>query len=118
LLQVATGLFSADTDTGYFDGPLARLIAEKWMNRLTSFHEFWINVILVLVSLHVLAAIVYLVWKRQNLIGAMVTGRKRRDDVVAPETPAPVLSFASGWLALSLFIASAAIVYCIVRAGG
>ena len=30
-----------------------------------------------------LAAIVYLVWKRQNLIGAMITGRKPLDDVVA-----------------------------------
>ena len=45
--------------------------------------SFWVNVLLILVGLHVLAAIVYLVWKRQNLIGAMFTGHKPLDDVVA-----------------------------------
>ena len=40
--------------------------------------------LLVLVGVHVLAAIVYLVWKRQNLIGAMITGRKPIDDCVPP----------------------------------
>ena len=71
-----------------------------------------------MVALHVLAAIVYLVWKRQNLIGAMITGRKPLDDVVAPGKPAPKLVFAPGRLAMSLLLAAAAIVYFIVRAGG
>ena len=78
------GLFSADTDTGTVNGPLANLIADKWVDRLTHFHHFWVNVLLVLVALHVLAAVVYLVWKRQNLIGAMFTGHKPLDDVVPP----------------------------------
>ena len=58
-----------------------------------------------------LAALVYLVWKRQNLIGAMFTGHKPLDDVVEPGKPAPVLTFASGRLAVSLLIVAAAIVY-------
>ena len=118
LLQVATGFFSADTDTGMVNGPLALLAADKWVERATSFHKFWINVLLWMVALHVLAAIIYLVWKRQNLIGAMVTGRKSLDDVVEPGKPAPRLIFAPGRLALSLLLAAAAIVYFIVRAGG
>jgi cytochrome b len=118
LLQVVAGLFAADTDEGTISGPLANLIAEKWVDRATAFHHFWINVLLVLIALHVLAAVVYLVWKRQNLIGAMFTGHKRLDDVVAPGKPAPTLSFGSGWLAVSLLIMAAAIVYFIVRAGG
>jgi len=118
LLQVAAGLFSADTDTGTVTGPLALLVADKWIERATAFHKFWINVLLWMVALHVLAAIVYLVWKRQNLIGAMVSGRKRLDDVVPPGKPAPTLVFASGRLAVSLLLAAAAIVYFIVRAGG
>ena len=118
LLQVAAGLFSADTDLGTVNGPLALLVADKWIERATAFHKFWINVLLWMVALHVLAAIVYLVWKRQNLIGAMVSGRKPLDDVVPPGRPSPRLVFASGRLAVSVFIVAAALVYFIVRAGG
>ncbi len=118
LLQVVAGLFSADTDTGMVNGPLALVVADKWVEQATAFHKFWINVLLWMVALHVLAAIVYLVWKRQNLIGAMITGRKPLDDVVEPGKPVPKLVFAPGRLAVSLLLAAAAIVYFIVRAGG
>jgi len=91
LLQVAAGLFSADTDEGTISGPLANLLTDKWIERATAVHHFWINVLLLLIALHVLAALTYLVWKRQNLIAAMFTGRKRLDDVVAPGKPAPTL---------------------------
>jgi cytochrome b len=118
LLQVVAGLFAADTDLGTVSGPLANLAPDKWVDRATAFHHFWVNILLVLVALHVLAALIYLVWKRQNLIGAMFTGRKPRDDVVAPDKPEPALSFASGRLALSLLIVAAGVVYFIVRLGG
>jgi cytochrome b len=118
LAQVAAGLFSADTDMGMVNGPLSRLIADKWIDTATAFHKYWINVLLTLIGVHVLAAIVYLVWKRQNLIGAMIHGHKPIDDVVHPGQAAPNLRFASGRLAISLLIACAAIVYFIVRWGG
>jgi cytochrome b len=118
LLQVLAGLFSADTDLGTVNGPLANLIADKWVDRATDFHKFWINVLFVLVGLHVLAAILFLAWKRQNLIGAMFTGRKRLEDVVPAGAPAPKLRFASGRLAFSLLLVAAALVYFIVRLGG
>jgi len=118
LLQVVAGLFSADTDTGLVNGPLSTLVADKWIDRATSFHQYWVDILLILVGLHVFAVLVYLGLKRQNLIGPMVTGRKPVDDVVAPGKPVPVLSFASGRLAISLLIACAAVVYFIIRAGG
>src|SRR5215470_3296681 len=118
LLQVVAGLFAADTDTGLVSGPLANLAPDKWVDRATDFHKFWINILLLMVAVHVLAALTYLVWKRQNLIGAMFSGRKRRDDVVAPGKPEPALSFGSGRLALSLLVVAAALVYFIVRMGG
>jgi cytochrome b len=118
LAQVAAGLFSAGTDAATVNGPLAPLIADKWIERATAFHHLWINVLLVLVGIHVLAAIGYLVWKRQNLIGAMIHGSKPLDDCVTPGEPAPKLHFASGRLAISLLIACAAVVYFIVRLGG
>ncbi len=107
LAQVVAGLFSADTDTGTVTGPLSGLVADKWIDRFTHFHHFWVNVLLILVALHVLAALFYLVWKRRNLIGAMFTGHKPLDECVA-----------SGRLAVSLLIVAAAIVYFIVRVGG
>ncbi len=118
LAQAAAGLFSADTDMGTVNGPLANLIADKAVDKVTAFHKFWVNVLLALAALHVLAALVYLVWKRQNLIGAMLTGNKPPHIVVPPGKPAPRLAFASNRLAISLLILSAAIVYFIVRLGG
>jgi len=118
LLQVVAGLFSADTDEGTVSGPLANRVPDNWVDAATAFHHAWINVLLLLVALHVLAALTYLVWKRQNLIGAMFTGRKPLDDVVEPGKARPALTFASGRVAIVLFIACAAVVYCIVRVGG
>jgi len=117
LAQAVAGLFSADTDMGTVNGPLANSIADKWVDRLTSFHQSWVNVILCLVALHVLAALTYLVWKRQNLIGAMFTGHKPLEHVAEAGKPAPTLTFASGRLAISLLIVAAAIVYFCVRLG-
>jgi cytochrome b len=118
LAQAVAGLFAADTDMGTVNGPLTRLVSDKFIDGATAFHEFWVNVLLVLVALHVLAAIAYLVWKRQNLIGAMIHGHKPAHDVVHPGQPVPRLHFASGRLAVSLLIACAAVVYFIVRLGG
>jgi cytochrome b len=118
LAQAGTGLFSADTDTALISGPLAGKVGEAVIEKATIFHHFWINVLLVLAALHVVAVLTYLVWKRHNLVGAMLTGQKPVEDVVPPGKPAPALAFASGRLAISLLIASAAIVYFIVRVGG
>ncbi|MBS0541247.1 MAG: cytochrome b/b6 domain-containing protein, partial [Proteobacteria bacterium] len=118
LAQVSTGLFSADTDTGMVSGPLASRIADAMVDEVTAFHHYWVNVLLVLVALHVVAVLVYLVWKRHNLVGAMITGCKPVDQVVPPGAPAPRLFFASSRLAISLLMAAAALVYFIVRAGG
>ncbi|WP_020698269.1 cytochrome b/b6 domain-containing protein [Reyranella massiliensis] len=118
LAQAATGLFAADTDMGMVNGPLALKVADKWVERATDFHSFWINVLLILVGLHVLAVVFYLAWKRQNLIGAMFTGRKPADDVVEPGAAMPKLVFVSNRLAISLLLVSAALVYFIVRVGG
>ena len=115
LAQAVAGLFSADTDLGTVNGPLANMIADKWVDRLTAFHKYWVNIIIVLAALHILAALSYLVLKRQNLIGSMFHGHKPLEQVAAAGKPEPPLSFGSGRLAISLLIAAAAIVYFCVR---
>jgi cytochrome b len=74
-VQVITGLFSED-DGLFSEGPLAGMVSSGTRATLGAVHHQNARVLLVLVGLHLAAILFYLVWKRENLIGAMVTGRK------------------------------------------
>ncbi len=76
LLQAGSGLFLVQEDYG-FEGPLARHVSRAATERLATIHEANFYVIAALVALHVAAVVYYTVAKRQDLIGAMLTGRKR-----------------------------------------
>ena len=118
LVQVGSGLFTED-DLGMGDGgPLIGAASESWVKRMTSLHHWWINLIYILVALHVLAAVLYLIVKKQDLIVPMITGRKKRNDVVAPGEPSPPLHFTANPLALGCLLVSAAIVFAIMRIWG
>jgi cytochrome b len=112
LVQAVSGLFTTDDIVN--DGPLVAKATESWVKSMSSLHRLGIYVLYVLVGLHVLAAVLYLVVKKQNLIGAMVTGRKKHGDVVPPGAPAPTLRFASNILAAACLAVSAAVVYAVV----
>lgn len=75
LLQATTGLFSSDSIST--DGPLVRFISEDWVSRATWLHHKLQWAIYGLVALHVAAVLVYLLVKKDNLIGPMLTGWKR-----------------------------------------
>lgn len=75
LLQCLTGLVNTDDIT--FDGPLRRF-APGWLaGWLVRWHEGPGNLIMVLAILHVVAVIFYLLWKRENLIRAMLSGQAK-----------------------------------------
>jgi len=74
LAQTATGLFATDGD--FYSGPLNDLISARAGNRVTEFHELNFNVLLLVIIVHIAAAFFYLLFKRENLIAAMITGRK------------------------------------------
>lgn len=74
-VQVATGLFAED-DSLFYSGPLASEVSSSTVLTLTATHDFVSNLVLMFVMLHIGAAVFYLVWKRENLIGAMFTGKK------------------------------------------
>ena len=76
LLQAGTGLFLVQEDYG-FEGPLARHVSRAMTERLNAIHEANVYLIAALVALHVAAVVFYTVVKRQDLVGAMFTGRKR-----------------------------------------
>ena len=78
--QAISGLF-IESDDFFEYGPLAGYVSEATVSRMTWWHHFTADVILVLVCLHVAAILFYLVWKRENLIKPMINGWKavRRD---------------------------------------
>ncbi len=74
LAQVTTGLFATDGD--FYSGPLNDLISGRAGNQVTEFHELNFNVLLLVIVVHVAAAVYYLLFKRENLIAPMLTGFK------------------------------------------
>jgi len=106
--QAASGLFSSD-DIFRF-GPLAGRVSADTVDWMTDFHEALTNVLLALIALHLAAIGWHLIWKRENLIAPMITGRR-------PFAADPGLRFA-GWLrALVLGALSGGIVWAIVSWG-
>jgi len=74
-LQTVSGM--ASTDDILFEGPLYGRVPD-WLARiLEPLHEPLAKVLLALASLHVLVILVYWLWKRENLVRAMIVGRAR-----------------------------------------
>ena len=77
-LQVATGLFSDDEISA--TGPLTRFVSSEWVTNATYYHkEIGKLALIILVTAHVCAVLVYF-WKwRENLVRPMITGDKHLD---------------------------------------
>ena len=73
LLQTALGLFAADVD-GLNEGPLSFLVSYDLAREASELHALVVDILLVLVGLHLAAILFHLVYKRENLSAAMVTG--------------------------------------------
>jgi cytochrome b len=104
LVQALVGLFGVDVD-GQSSGPLSRLVTFKVGRGLAETHAVMFDALLVVVGLHVAAILFYLLYKRENLITAMFTGKKR----LAPDAGAD-FRFASSWHALAALCAIAGLV--------
>lgn len=88
-LQVGLGLFAEDED-GMLSGPLAHFIDEDTVETVTELHATSFEVLKWLIALHVAAILFYLLVRRRNLVGPMVTGRVRAPAGTAPLVAAPV----------------------------
>lgn len=105
VVQATTGLFA--NDDVMLEGPLAARVSKETSDLLTKVHHLSFDVLLVLVALHIAAAMFYLVIKRENLIRPMITGRKP-----VPETQADRLATPGRlWLAALLLALCAAAVW-------
>jgi cytochrome b len=109
LLQATTGLFANDDIAT--EGPLAGMVSEETSALLTTIHGYNFYVLLTLICLHVAAVLFYLLVKKENLIGAMFTGRKR----VPAHAELTEGRMASNWLALLIFAVVAGAVVIVVN---
>ena len=106
VIQVGTGLFATDID-GIDSGPLSHLVDFDQSRTAAEIHEISFNILIVLVILHVLAVLFYLIVKRRNLIGPMLTGfRMAGEDGAADSAVA-----ASPWRLLVAVIVAALLAY-------
>lgn len=104
-VQSASGLFASDDiDT---DGPLVAHVSDATVKLMTRVHHWNENLLLILACLHVVAVLLYLLVKHDDLITPMFGGRKRM-------AHGQSLHFVSAWLAVALFVACAAAVAALV----
>ncbi len=108
LLAVQASLGLTANDDIFFEGPLFNLVGKDLSDWLTGIHHLLFNVILAAVIVHVAAVGLYLVVKRENLIGPMITGVKWWP------APLPRIRMTPGWWALPALAVAAAVVWAAV----
>jgi cytochrome b len=79
-LQAVLGLFSYEGADAFVGGPLAAKVSEATTTFITAWHVRIFDLIVIMAGLHIAASLAYLVWKRENLIKPMLTGRKPKAD--------------------------------------
>ena len=91
-LEVGLGLFATDED-GIAPGPLSHLVSIDAAEEIAELHEDLFDVLLVLIGLHVAAILFYAIFKRNNLVGPMITGSGEAPEGTAPMAVAPAWRF-------------------------
>ena len=110
ITQVTLGLFASDTD-GLYSGPLSSYVDYDVSKDAGDLHEDAFNILLILIGLHIAAIFFYLVVKRINLIGPMLTGRRKAENVEGPPSGIAVVPI---WRFLIGVALAALIVFLIV----
>lgn len=77
--QATTGLFANDEIAS--TGPLYGYVLNATSNRLTGWHHRLFDALLILITIHIVAVLLYLGVRRANLVGPMLSGYKRGSEV-------------------------------------
>lgn len=112
LVQVLLGLFASDGVTA--SGPFADRIGDDlavWAGKL---HGIWFYAILALAVVHIGVNLYYQFRKRDNVIGAMITGRK----IARPFADEHAVEERSPMVALACLAVAGALVYASVTLFG
>jgi cytochrome b len=86
--QIGLGLFAIDEDS-LNEGPLSHLVSYETARILAHRHETVFTILLALIAVHIAAILYYRLFKRDDLITPMVTGRRAAGEDEAAMTPAP-----------------------------
>jgi cytochrome b len=100
----ALGLFTEDED-GIAPGPLAYRVSADVSETAHEWHEQGFDLLLVLVGLHVAAILYYALFRRDNLVGPMISGSRAMPEGTEGMRPAPawrallalILAIGVGW---------------------
>ena len=103
LLQALSGLVTSDEI--FTDGPFRSLLSDEWQGRADWLHGNLFLVIQVAVTVHVGAAFYYLLFRKENLISAMFSGKK----VITKEQAIPSSKVAMALIIVLLVIAALAL---------
>lgn len=110
-VQAGLGLFASDTSY-VSSGPLSGMIDYETSEAVTELHEDFFNALLFVIGLHIAAIAFYLVVKRINLIGPMITGSRKAANVEGPATGIAPIS----WVRLAIGVVLAVgVVWFIAR---
>ncbi|QDL56343.1 cytochrome b/b6 domain-containing protein [Rhodoferax aquaticus] len=113
VLQASAGMLSDDEISNA--GPFAKLVSSRWVELATFFHtEVGKLALIGLVTLHVVAVLVYRFKKREDLLTPMLTG----DKILDFSAPAARDDKYSRLLALAIFVVSLAGVFTLVGWAG
>lgn len=107
IVQVVSGLFAVDVD-GLESGPLSDRVDFDAGRAFAKVHQLSFTAIQVLVLLHLAAIVFYLLYRRNNLVGPMITGRR----TVSQD---PGLRFAPWWRLVLGVLAAAAVSWAISK---
>lgn len=94
-VQAGLGLFATDID-GIESGPLSDKVDFDTGRLFSEWHELAFRVLQGLIGLHLAAIAFYAIWKRENLVRPMITGRRAFSTAVEPLRKAPLWSLAVG----------------------
>ncbi len=94
VVQLFTGLFA--NDQIYNEGPLSDYVSERYQDLASAVHEVNFYVLLGLITLHLIAIAFYQFKKREPLVQAMVTGKRRLNPGDTVQNPNPRFA---GWIA-------------------
>lgn len=75
LTQVTLGLFAVDVD-GIESGPLSHLVSFDAGRTCAELHDTVFDILVWVIVLHIAAVLAYVFLKKQNLIGAMIHGKR------------------------------------------
>lgn len=108
LIQAVTGLFA--NDEIFNAGPLYGYISNELSLKLTGIHKDLFYWILAAIAVHVSAVLFYVFVKRENLIKAMITGKKPRRGYEGARS----IESSKIWLALFLVVLVSALLAWVV----